>query len=70
MADPAKPAPIEGATTLAQLMRDQSASCDLALTAADDTAVILYTSGTTGRPKGAELTAFQPGDERAVQQGR
>ncbi|MDB4986340.1 MAG: Acetoacetyl-CoA synthetase [Myxococcaceae bacterium] len=31
---------------------------DLAPTSPNDTAVILYTSGTTGQPKGAELTHF------------
>ena len=31
---------------------------DLAPTGTEDTAVILYTSGTTGKPKGAELTHF------------
>lgn len=32
---------------------------DLHPTSPEDTAVLLYTSGTTGRPKGAELTHFQ-----------
>src|SRR5450759_600776 len=32
---------------------------DIVPTSADDTAVLLYTSGTTGKPKGAELTHFQ-----------
>jgi long-chain acyl-CoA synthetase len=48
--------PIEGTRTLAQLMHRQPAHFETHPSAPDDTAVILYTSGTTGQAKGAELT--------------
>jgi long-chain acyl-CoA synthetase len=42
--------------SFAALLAEHAPTSGLADTAADDTAVILYTSGTTGKPKGAELT--------------
>lgn len=55
-ADPAAPGPLAGAETLAQALAGMSDDFDPVVTEATDTAVILYTSGTTGQPKGAELT--------------
>jgi len=55
-ADPAAPSPIEGVSTLGQMMATQKPTFETVQTDALDTAVILYTSGTTGQPKGAELS--------------
>jgi long-chain acyl-CoA synthetase len=48
----------EGAIPLNAFLAGESHVFDTVQTMPDDTAVILYTSGTTGRPKGAELSHF------------
>jgi long-chain acyl-CoA synthetase len=55
-ADPQAPTPIEGATTLRSALAGKAPRFETVVTEATDTAVVLYTSGTTGQPKGAELT--------------
>jgi long-chain acyl-CoA synthetase len=55
-ADPSAPSPIEGTETLGQALIGMSATFESIVREPGDTAVILYTSGTTGQPKGAELS--------------
>ncbi|MEV6842331.1 long-chain fatty acid--CoA ligase [Actinoplanes sp. NPDC051411] len=55
-ADPAAPSPIEGAETLGAALAGQSPVFETVLARETDPAVILYTSGTTGQAKGAELS--------------
>jgi long-chain acyl-CoA synthetase len=55
-ADPTAPSPIEGTRTLGVVLAGKSPAFEAVLGAETDTAVILYTSGTTGHPKGAELS--------------
>ena len=54
--EPSAASPISGAKTLAEITKDQPKTFETFPTAPHDTCVILYTSGTTGQPKGAELT--------------
>ncbi|NKY54430.1 long-chain-fatty-acid--CoA ligase [Nocardia vermiculata] len=56
IADPVASAPASGVEILDRAIAAQSASFDTVIEGPEHTAVILYTSGTTGKPKGAELT--------------
>ncbi|WP_407555425.1 long-chain fatty acid--CoA ligase [Streptomyces sp. Pv4-95] len=54
--DPAAPSPIDGVETLGSALAGQGTTFDSVTAEPTDTAVILYTSGTTGQAKGAELS--------------
>jgi long-chain acyl-CoA synthetase len=55
---PTDPSAPEGAHNLSALLASAEPVLEPAATNPEDTAVLLYTSGTTGKPKGAELSHF------------
>ncbi len=55
-ADPSADSPIDGAETMGAAVKDQSPVFETVLRDENEGAVILYTSGTTGQPKGALLS--------------
>ncbi len=68
-ADPAAESPIEGAETLGAGMGTQPPTFETVETDEDDTAVILYTSGTTGPAEGRRAAAPQHARQRADRDG-
>ena len=56
MPTPEMPSSIERSKSFGELMSNQSFDFESFETKSEDTAVIVYTSGTTGHPKGAELS--------------
>ena len=58
MKDESAPSPFAGHQTFNALTLDRSEEFEVYPTRPEDTCSILYTSGTTGQPKGAELTHF------------